>query len=104
MSNYISIGEALQKLLDAGGCDASDEWARGYDAGITEAIDIIDNIPPADVTPVVHGHWCEDEFDVWCSNCYCAYPKDGTGIAGWRKISKYCDNCGAKMDEEVQES
>lgn len=57
--------------------------------------------PAADVAPVVHGHWCEDEFDVWCSNCSCASPKDGTGIAYWRKISKYCDNCGAKMDENL---
>lgn len=54
-----------------------------------------------DVAPVVHGHWCEDEFDVWCSNCFCVYPKDETGIADWRKMSKYCDNCGAEMDEEM---
>ena len=101
MSEYISRNEAYQKLHNAGGCDATDEWSKGYDDGITEAIRITNEIPAADVAPVMHGYWCEDEFDVWCSNCRYAYPKDRTGIASWRKISKYCDNCGAKMDKGV---
>jgi hypothetical protein len=106
VSEYISRNEAYQKLHDAGGCDASDEWARGYDAGITEAIDIIDNIPPADVAPVIHGRWViTHDFDdnkaamvplgrvVRCS--ICGYPENGAE-------SKYCPHCGAKMDEEVK--
>ena len=53
MSEYILRNEVLQRLHEAGGCDATDEWARGYDAGITEAIDIIDNIPSANVALIM---------------------------------------------------
>lgn len=94
MSEYISRNEAHQELHQAGGCDASDEWARGYDAGITEAIDIIDNISPADVAPVVHGHWIAIAADVYrCSNC--------DQLVRTKDIVPYlfCNVCGAKMDE-----
>ena len=102
MSEYISKTEMLIRLKclapkadDWNNCDEYNVAVSQYDY----MCDYLKSIELADVVPVVHGHWCEDEFDVWCSNCSCAYPKDGTGIAGWRKISKYCDNCGAKMDE-----
>lgn len=48
--------------------------------------------------PVVHGHWTYERFTntnggsysvVWCSNCQAHMP--------W--VTKYCPNCGAKMDE-----
>lgn len=99
MSNYISIGKALQKLLDAGGCDASDEWARGYDAGITEAIDIIDNIPPADVAPVVHGRWSKEMrfTEDFMGNRTYGYKCSVCGKLANRL--QFCGNCGAKMDE-----
>lgn len=40
MNEFISRDEAYQRLHDAGGCDATEEWAKGYDDGITEAIRI----------------------------------------------------------------
>ncbi len=52
----------------------------------------IDNAPTADVAPVVHGHWiiCSDGYYPYCSEC-CDEPKNGV-------MTKYCSNCGAKMD------
>ena len=104
MSEYISRNEVYQKLHEAGGCDASDEWGRGYDAGITEAIDIIDNIPSADAAPIVHGHW-DCGYDMFeyaiCSSC-----KWDSGEA-WeyaKKNFKFCPHCGAKMDESEDEN
>jgi len=54
---------------------------------------VIDNAPTADVEPVVHGRWTEDEI---CSIC---------GGSAWyydweqkKSKSRYCPNCGAKMD------
>ena len=47
---------------------------------------------------VKHGHWTYERFTntnggsysvVWCSNCQAHMP--------W--VTKYCPNCGAKMDE-----
>lgn len=54
---------------------------------------MIDCEPAADVAPVVHGHWVYGEFDIpHCSEC-------GNDIMP-NRISPYCPNCGAKMDEE----
>lgn len=56
--------------------------------------DILRAQPAADVAPVVHGKWviCSDGYYPYCSNCR-EEPKGGT--------SKFCPNCGAKMDKEA---
>lgn len=64
---------------------------------------MIDDIPTADVAPVVHGRWLtwEEQFPgleprrknnlgVYCSSCHTRSDC----------ISPYCPICGAKMDEE----
>ena len=38
--------EAVYKMLhNLGGCDAKEEWAKGYDAAIDDAICHLDDIP-----------------------------------------------------------
>lgn len=79
----------------------------------------INNIPTADVAPVVHAHWIDKEeaygslvyeFRV-CSNCYtkydtvvmatcCAFIPSDTDEAKDGKFPK-CPVCGAKMDKEM---
>lgn len=34
----------IQKLFDIGGCDAEDEWSRGYDDGVNAAIEVVKEI------------------------------------------------------------
>ena len=62
--------------------------------GWNTAIQIINEAPAADVAPVVHGHWiiCSDGYYPYCSVCKCE-PKG-------REMTKFCGECGAKMDEE----
>jgi hypothetical protein len=76
--------------------------------------DFIMNIPAADVAPVVHGYWIEGEktyrhnwgsITVHQCNCsQCGYTQEssiwGGGISDSIKKTKYCPNCGAKMDGE----
>lgn len=57
---------------------------------------IVRRTPAADVTPVVHGEWLlrhEGYGHYWeCSSCHknpCIYVT---------KDTRYCPNCGAKMD------
>lgn len=70
------------------------------DLHMIAAQNAIDEMPTVDAQPVKHGHWIElpkalnrDENPCQCSNCkhvisfYYGYPK-----------SKFCDECGAKMD------
>lgn len=58
----------------------------------------INNIPSADVAPVVHGHWegvFQDGACSWSGQC---------SVCGVRNnippvyLAHYCPNCGAKMD------
>lgn len=49
-------------------------------------------IPAADVAPVRHGHWIEYQTPhIIC----CSYCDWGTGPD---EKTKYCPNCGAKME------
>ena len=65
---------------------------------VTLHVSDIDAMPSADVTPVVHARWVKPvpgDGDPCCSECkakqlYLPY-------VGYF-YSKYCPNCGAKMD------
>ena len=51
----------------------------------------IEELPAADVVPVVHGEWIPYNLKdclYSCSNCH-SLPRDRT---------EYCPNCGARMD------
>ena len=76
-----------------------------------DIIDAVRNIPAADVAPVVHGKWTDKGWDgdfswkidgrgncwrvITCSNCC-------HNLCGTSK-TKFCPNCGAKMDREDEE-
>lgn len=113
----IAIIEEKQKEL----CPVG-RYGRGYVYGSDrekydawdEIIDALENIPAADVAPVVHGRWIPSEsdfddddtlFDVeeWCdwqcSACGEDICYDDPMPALF--LPKYCPNCGAKMDGGV---
>lgn len=88
--------KAVYKALDnIGGCGATDDLAKGYDAAIDAAIFIVENTPAADVAPVRHGCWVKEKSDVlihWrCSVCEKCYFLEEPN-------ADYCPRCGAKMD------
>lgn len=73
-----------------------------YDAW-DEIIDALENIPSADVAPVVHGEWLRADDDwnslttIQCSLCseeWCFETDDDVSLLNY----KYCPNCGARMD------
>lgn len=55
--------------------------------------DVVRTAPTLDYEPVVHAHWIQEGFDCKCSNCGSFNGAFGV---------KYCQDCGAKMDEEVK--
>ena len=62
-------------------------------------IDTVNNIPAADVAPVVHGKWLKPEYEYHvgiCSLCGCVPLKPAFRSTPYN----YCPNCGAKMDGE----
>ena len=89
MAEYIKREAALMKLMQDG-CSAKN-------------LQSISDMPAADVVPVRHGHWIEQEdgnLDTYytCSSC----KEDFDLIAGTpcENLYNYCPNCGAKMDEK----
>lgn len=68
----------------------------------------IAHMPAANVAEVRHGHWinippynCEAGYKKGqqCSECYAYYISEGT--TPWSN-HKYCAECGAKMDGEIE--
>lgn len=62
---------------------------------IGEVVDILDEIPAADVHPVKHGRWILDNPQYLLSHCSECRCFNSIGYK-W----KYCPNCGARMDGE----
>ena len=71
-----------------------------------QAIEILTQIhyaPTEDVEPMRHAYWMKRKNHLFgrmeyaCSICY---PLHGIYEIDW---SRYCPNCGAKMDEEENE-
>lgn len=56
--------------------------------------DLLREIPPADVAPVVHGEWLNGKTfleNAVCSNCNTTYEV-------YYSKYQYCPHCGARMD------
>lgn len=94
MAEYIERGAALREAKYAA--------VRGLDP-----VAFVEDVPVADVAPVVHGHWIEKQKETYCP---VQYGEDGNPIlhkytryicnlCGRRSVvpEPYC-HCGAKMD------
>lgn len=94
MAEYITkeaLKERFTKRLVWLKRDIHDKYSEGLYDGCEYDAHLIDEIPAADVAPVVHGRWIatHDEF---CSCSLCKYPVH----AAWSQTNYY-PNCGAKM-------
>ena len=94
MAEYIE----RQMILDAIPHADEDKKISLFGA-IADFVILVNEIPTADVAPVVHGRWIRfKEHDscyvhMRCSECS-AYWSDPSHADSFR----YCPNCGAKMD------
>ena len=97
MARYIDEG-ALMKALE-----------RGGDFTVADILDILEDIPTADVVEVRHGYWYIPEYEyLGCSECGGWYytGADSTAEAKERLANgecyPYCPHCGAKMDGGIK--
>lgn len=57
----------------------------------------IEKVQTEDVAPVVHAHWRLVSLNLWdCTNCHYVVDR-------WDRKTQYCPDCGAKMDEGVED-
>lgn len=90
MKNYICLEDAIEALRK-----------YQYPYGVEF---LISNLPRCDVEPVVHAIWIDEDFPqkqatvhgfAVCSACGELSHK---AEHGYNILSRYCPNCGAKMD------
>lgn len=100
MAEYIKRKDLLEIIDDI----AKDETCP---TNIAEDIYYaVDSTPAADVEPVIHGHWEADVCDRMSmagkfENLVC-YKCSACEMFSCQE-TKYCYNCGAKMDKENNE-
>lgn len=72
-------------------------------SGIESVLEFAENLPSADVAPVVHGRWIPNDGSWICSECNeeNCYAYDGKSICF---TDNYCPNCGARMDLVVMDN
>lgn len=96
MSEYVDRKKVILAVRHA--------WAKGL-----EPTQYIEQIPAADVAPVVHGQWLNFYGDFTVAECdQCAsqfevtFDSEANGALwdGFKQFYEYCPNCGAKMDKE----
>lgn len=74
-------------------CDAVTEvLPRRAFKTIQDIQDFLDNIPTADVAPVIHGKWIEKQEKTYCP---VQYGKDGNPILH-KHICYFCNLCGRR--------
>ena len=97
------------RLIDADNLKAKMETTVMYAVDMYVACGVIDDEPTVDATPIVHAHWIEKtdwyhgigRIHCTCSNCgYTVdYKPDSRGDG---RGGKFCDDCGAMMDEKSE--
>lgn len=73
---------------------------RGFDIENDPRDHFYDNCDLPDVQPVVHGKWIPVTSGNWGSMCNLCQRPAPTYKNGTEYASRYCPNCGARMDLE----
>ena len=103
MARYIDaekLLEELQEEIEFKTTMYTEEQNKWFNIGLKCAVRDVKSQPTADVEEAKHGEWhlldeCSNE-GIYCSICHKkVYRKD---YANQKVKSKYCPNCGAKMD------
>ena len=95
MAKYINLEELMKFPIRRNHYD-KEHGNEHFIYGIETVLEYAENLPAADVAPVVHGRW---ECNKPCPVCGEDRFKglDADIWADWEPL--YCPNCGAKMDE-----
>ena len=105
MSEYVER-EALQAALLRKQCGtANKRYTEGWNDCLMRIKSMVSSAPAADVAPVKHARWHRSYLKwpwalfkikntyCFCTNCMC--------VVKAKEITKYCPECGARMDLEV---
>ena len=97
MAEYIERGALMQFPIRRNHYDRKN-GNKHFINGIESVLEYAENLPAADVAPVMHGRWEEasDGDGIVCPFCrtdFCTIIYD-------TEYFNYCPHCGAQMDEK----
>ena len=98
MSDYIKREDVMQKFADFVKRSNNSDFVPA--PTWNQAVQIVEDIPAADVAPVRHGKWIHEKIEsaessigfFLTSTCECSLCHTFV-----QQESKYCPNCGAEM-------
>ena len=100
---YLDRETVIKKLNEIGGCDASDDWDKGWDQAIDTAAKAIEMLSADDVVPVRHGHWIFKKRTKLVSTSIAKVAEGKTAVIIKKHITikvPYCSICGDHGDDE----
>lgn len=92
MKEYIERQMLLKRIKEL-----STWWANAID--YYDVVNLIKNMPTADVETVKYGqwNWNEDDYGYECSTCHYFWDYNGSYEVFDKQSANYCPNCGSKM-------
>ena len=100
MAEYIERGALMQFPIRRNHYDRKN-GNKHFINGIESVLEYAENLPAADVAPVVHGRWIDAYPDIEPNPMFMYGICSECGFEqGLSKYLKYCPDCGAKMDEK----
>lgn len=100
MDKYIELGALTKYPIRLNHYD-KEHGNIHFVYGIESVMEYAENLPAADVAPVIHGRWIV-RFDGPYNRrrCYCSHCGKHNGVGGIAKNQEkpYCPHCSAKMD------
>lgn len=95
MDEYVKRAAIMEFPIRKDHCD-KERANEHFIFGIESVLEYVQNLPAADVAPVVHTRWAHLGGDEWCCPvCGFVITTEGS----WDKpTKKYCEDCGARMD------
>lgn len=115
MDEYIKRAAIMEFPIRKDHCD-KERANEHFIFGIESVLEYVQNLPAADVAPVVHGVWIpvhESEISGWNPEVAGIDPIGGYICSACKNeaiydcndkfvLSDYCPNCGARMDGDAE--
>lgn len=79
-----------------------EDFNLGYDKAIFDVLDILADMPTADVQEVRHGHWIREHIGYGVTRYKCSVCGGRFGIIEDFPPNKFCPDCGTRMDGEEE--
>lgn len=97
MAEYVEREAIMEFPIRKDRCD-KEHANEHFIFGIESVLEYVENLPAADVAPVVHGQWDGND----CTVCKLPWKynmvQDADDWGYFDPMPDYCPNCGAKMD------